>query len=46
MIGGVEVANKSKFYQHKDKDKGKEKRTHDGILFDSELEMKYYRDGT
>lgn len=41
--GGVrDMTNKSKFYQHKDK--GKEKRTHDGILFDSELEMKYYRD--
>jgi hypothetical protein len=25
-------------------DKDKEKRTHDGIVFDSRLEMKYYRD--
>lgn len=25
-------------------DKDKEKRTHDGIVFDSQLEMKYYRD--
>ena len=39
--GGVMV-NKSKFYRHKQK--GIEKRTYNGITFDSELEMKYYRD--